>query len=516
MADISKIMLPNGTEYNIKDATARANQKLEIIYCSCNSAANASTKILQIKNPDVDDNIFEQYQQDTVILVVVFFTNNNTVASSDLEFQIGSEEIPYSVIGPVDGSNYPDIVAGGVAGQSNIYTFSYGRFVFDMTCINLKDSFYCYCDSSASSSRKVLQILDESVSISTIENFILTSLNPITIHVIFENTNTASNVSLSFHDSGGANSIPIRYETTTYGGNSPFICGKSGYIITYTIYPTGNSSSPAFASWMGINDDLDYRITSITNSNGQLTFTLADETSVSATLGDENVQADWSVTDSTSDAYIKNKPTIPIDDGFNARLKWDIEIPINANLNNYTTPGEYYFAGTSSSSNAVSNRPTDTYYGHAFRLTVDYFSYDSTKNMYLCRQIFRPSDVNNQKYYIRRQIYIPVGSGYYDWGEWKTYSNSDENFTLSLASTAWSSTTTTVNNIPYYTATVTASSLAKEYPTIYCGSSSTLPSRQEKDAFNLINYAIADTTNHTITFYAVIKPTINLTINVIG
>lgn len=92
----------------------------------------------------------------------------------------------------------------------------------------------------------------------------------------------------------------------------------------------------------------------------------------------------------------------------------------------------------------------------------------------------------------------------------------ESTFTLSLASTAWSSTTTTVNSIPYYTATVTASSLVKEYPTIYCGSSSTLPSKDEKDAFNLINYAIADLANHTITFYAVIKPTINLTIKVIG
>lgn len=92
----------------------------------------------------------------------------------------------------------------------------------------------------------------------------------------------------------------------------------------------------------------------------------------------------------------------------------------------------------------------------------------------------------------------------------------ESHFTVSLASSSWSSSTTTVNGTPYYTASVTASSLVKEYPIISCGSSSTLPSKQEKNAFNLIDYAIANVTNHTITFYAVIKPTVNLTINVIG
>lgn len=92
----------------------------------------------------------------------------------------------------------------------------------------------------------------------------------------------------------------------------------------------------------------------------------------------------------------------------------------------------------------------------------------------------------------------------------------ESHFTVSLASSSWSSSTTTVNGTPYYTASVTASSLVKEYPIISCGSSSTLPSQQEKNAFNLIDYAIADLANHTITFYAVIKPTIDLTINVVG
>lgn len=88
--------------------------------------------------------------------------------------------------------------------------------------------------------------------------------------------------------------------------------------------------------------------------------------------------------------------------------------------------------------------------------------------------------------------------------------------TVTLNSSAWSSTTTTVNGMPYYTATASVSGLTKAYPTIYCGSTNALPSKAEKDAFNIISYAAADLTNKTITFYAKILPGIDLTINVLS
>lgn len=88
--------------------------------------------------------------------------------------------------------------------------------------------------------------------------------------------------------------------------------------------------------------------------------------------------------------------------------------------------------------------------------------------------------------------------------------------TITLNSSAWSSTTTTVNGMPYYTATASVTGLTKAYPTIYCGSTGALPSKAEKDAFNIISYAEANLTNKTITFYAKILPGIDLTINVLS
>ena len=76
MADISKIMLPNGTEYNIKDATARANQKPMVLLGTCSSASDAATKVIQIYNPTgIEDDFFEQYnsQTDAPILVLISF-----------------------------------------------------------------------------------------------------------------------------------------------------------------------------------------------------------------------------------------------------------------------------------------------------------------------------------------------------------------------------------------------------------------------------------------------------------
>lgn len=210
-----------------------------------------------------------------------------------------------------------------------------------------------------------------------------------------------------------------------------------------------------------------------------------------------NVQADWDVTDSSSDAYIKNKPTIPTVpeaatqtptmDGAAATgtsEKYAREDHVHPSDTTKVDKVSGKCLSTNDFTTTLLNKLNDIAEGAEANVQSDWNITDTTSDAY-----------------IKNKPTIPT---------------IESHFTLSLASTAWSSTTTTVNSIPYYTATVAAASLVKEYPTIYCGSSSTLPSRQEKDAFNLIDYAIADVTNHNITFYATIKPTVNLTINVIG
>lgn len=73
-----------------------------------------------------------------------------------------------------------------------------------------------------------------------------------------------------------------------------------------------------------------------------------------------NVQADWSESDTTADSYIQNKPNPYL-------LETFIPIMDGDDLDDYTTPGEYY---VSSSSVSVLNSPVSP---TAFRLRVEYF-----------------------------------------------------------------------------------------------------------------------------------------------
>ena len=77
---------------------------------------------------------------------------------------------------------------------------------------------------------------------------------------------------------------------------------------------------------------------------------------------------------------------------------------------------------------------------------------------------------------------------------------------VTIATSDWSSTTLTVNGRAFYTAKKTLSSVSSNYPTIICGTADTLPSDAEQTAFDCINYAAADTSTKTVTFYAVQKP----------
>ena len=77
---------------------------------------------------------------------------------------------------------------------------------------------------------------------------------------------------------------------------------------------------------------------------------------------------------------------------------------------------------------------------------------------------------------------------------------------VTIATSDWSSTTSTVNGRAFYTAKKTLSSVSSNYPTIICGTADTLPSDAEQTAFDCINYAAADTSTKTVTFYAVQKP----------
>lgn len=78
---------------------------------------------------------------------------------------------------------------------------------------------------------------------------------------------------------------------------------------------------------------------------------------------------------------------------------------------------------------------------------------------------------------------------------------------ISIATSAWSSSTTTVNGNDYFTTTVTGLTIYEDNPQIAISPSGTVPTASEENAFSALAYAVADVSAGSITFYAYTKPT---------
>lgn len=79
--------------------------------------------------------------------------------------------------------------------------------------------------------------------------------------------------------------------------------------------------------------------------------------------------------------------------------------------------------------------------------------------------------------------------------------------TITIATTAWSSSTSTVNGNAYYTATVTGNTIYVDNPEIAISPAGTVPTTAEESAFSALAYAVANVSAGSITFYAYTKPT---------
>lgn len=77
---------------------------------------------------------------------------------------------------------------------------------------------------------------------------------------------------------------------------------------------------------------------------------------------------------------------------------------------------------------------------------------------------------------------------------------------ITIATSAWSNSTSTVNGGDYYTATVSDLTIYEENPQISISPAGTVPTIAEESAFSALAYAVADVENGTITFYAYSKP----------
>lgn len=84
--------------------------------------------------------------------------------------------------------------------------------------------------------------------------------------------------------------------------------------------------------------------------------------------------------------------------------------------------------------------------------------------------------------------------------------------TVTIATSDWSSSTTTINDKPYHTCTKTFTDIFTENPIVTIGASGTLPTDNEMDAYECIEAAVANVTSKTITFYCLTVPTSAVTV----
>jgi len=84
--------------------------------------------------------------------------------------------------------------------------------------------------------------------------------------------------------------------------------------------------------------------------------------------------------------------------------------------------------------------------------------------------------------------------------------------TITIGSTAWSSTTQTVNGRAYYVATISSLTIYVDNPEISIAPAGTVPTTAEEERFAALAYAVANVSGGSITFYAYTKPTSSISV----
>lgn len=81
------------------------------------------------------------------------------------------------------------------------------------------------------------------------------------------------------------------------------------------------------------------------------------------------------------------------------------------------------------------------------------------------------------------------------------------NAKISIPSSGWSASTTTVDGVAYYTQAKVLTYIYNDSPVISLAAAGTLPTVTEQENYAKIAFAVADTSTATLTFYATEKPT---------
>lgn len=203
----------------------------------------------------------------------------------------------------------------------------------------IASSLYGYCQTGASTAAKTVSLYTGN-STSTDGSWASGDLfHGLTITVRFRYSNTASNPTLNVNSTGAkmiykyGTTSPGTTATTSWQANSVIsltydtLLNSSGcWVMNDHLDDTTGGSGSVEYTLSGSGDDDEYTITA-TPTSGTATsatipaatttdagvMTAADKTKLDgvATGAEVNVQANWNESDTTSDAYIQNKPTIP-------------------------------------------------------------------------------------------------------------------------------------------------------------------------------------------------------------
>lgn len=110
--------------------------------------------------------------------------------------------------------------------------------------------------------------------------------------------------------SGIVSTLPTAVPGIVAGSGIDVTASGNDYIISCTV--TGGGESYNAGDYIGITDNT-ISVTGITDlvAGNAITITASGNSAIISSTGEAQVQSDWNVTDSSSKAYIKNKPTIP-------------------------------------------------------------------------------------------------------------------------------------------------------------------------------------------------------------
>lgn len=182
-----------------------------------------------------------------------------------------------------------------------------------------------------------------------------------TVMVKFTNANTVDNPTLNVNNTGDKT---IHYRGTALTASS-LANWNAGDVVEFRYNGTqwdllnvGNTIPTIGNGTITIKQNDAVKGTFTVNQTGNATIELTD-----TTTGEANVQSDWDETNTTSDAYIKNKPTIPaaviVDTSLSSTSTNPVQNNvINSALNNKMDKVTLATVATSGSYNDLTNKPT--------------------------------------------------------------------------------------------------------------------------------------------------------------